>query len=95
MLDSETELPITSKDIVKYVDWAIDKSEKYDLSGVSTIPIESISVACNLPIIFSSSFTLCEDFFCHSVVVTIDGTQTKFFNLTHFLMFQIKIQKVL
>jgi len=38
VLDSGAEPPITSEDIVKRVNWPIDKSEKYDLSSVATVP---------------------------------------------------------
>ena len=56
VLDSGAEPPITSEDIVKRVNWPIDKSEKYDLSGVVTVPTEFISIACNLPITFPLFF---------------------------------------
>src|SRR6185312_1415211 len=62
VLDSGAEPPITSEDIVKRVNWPIDKSEKYDLSGVATVPTESIGIARNFPITFPPGFTICEDF---------------------------------
>ena len=62
VLDSGAELPIVSEDIVKRVGWKIDRSEKYDLSGVATVPIESIGVARNFPITFPPGFTIREDF---------------------------------
>ncbi|CAG8679829.1 8494_t:CDS:1, partial [Paraglomus brasilianum] len=49
-------------DIVKRVNWPIDKSEKYDLSGVATVPTESIGIARNFPITFPPGFTIREDF---------------------------------
>ncbi|CAH1767017.1 3963_t:CDS:2 [Entrophospora sp. SA101] len=51
-LDSTAELAITSEDFVKRIGEKIDKSEKYDLSGIATIPTESIGVVRNLPITF-------------------------------------------
>ena len=62
VLDSGAEPPITSEDIVKRVNWPIDKSEKYDLSGVATVPTESIGIARNFPITFPPGFTIREDF---------------------------------
>ena len=53
---------ITSEDIVKRVNWPIDKSEKYDLSGVATVPTESFGIARNFPITFPPGFTIREDF---------------------------------
>src|SRR6185369_15979848 len=62
VLDRGAEPPITSEDIVKRVNWPIDKSEKYDLSGVATFPTESIGIARNFPITFPPGFTIREDF---------------------------------
>ncbi|CAG8519013.1 7643_t:CDS:1, partial [Paraglomus brasilianum] len=44
LLDSDAEMAIVTEDIVKRVGAQIDKSEKYDLSGIATIPIESIGI---------------------------------------------------
>ena len=62
VLDSGAEPPIISEDIVKRVNWPIDKSEKYDLSGVATVPTKSIGIARNFPITFPPGFTIREDF---------------------------------
>ncbi|CAH1769694.1 4228_t:CDS:2, partial [Entrophospora sp. SA101] len=62
VLDSGDELPIISEDIVKRIGWKIDESVKYDLSGVATVPTESIGVARNLPITFPPGFSIHEDF---------------------------------
>ena len=62
VLDSKAELSIVSEDIVKRIGEKIDRSEKYDLSGVATVSIESISVIRNFPITFSPGFTIREDF---------------------------------
>src|SRR5438128_12055263 len=62
VLDSGAEPAIVSEDIVKRVGGKIDKSEKYDLSGVATVPTESIGIARNLPITFPPGFTIREDF---------------------------------
>lgn len=62
VLDSGAEPAIVSEDIVKRVGEKIDKSEKYDLSGIATVPTESISIVCNLLITFSPDFTICKDF---------------------------------
>ena len=62
VLDSGAEPAIISEDIVKRIGGKIDRSEKYDLSGVATVPTESIGIARNLPIAFSPGFTICEDF---------------------------------
>jgi len=61
-LDSGAEPAIVSEDIVKRVNWPIDKSEKYDLSGVATVPTKSIGIARNFPITFPPGFTIREDF---------------------------------
>ena len=62
VLDSGAEPAIVSEDIVKRVGGKIDKSEKYDLSGVATVPTESIGITRNLPITFPPGFTIREDF---------------------------------
>ena len=69
VLDSGAEPAIVSEDIVKRVGGKIDKSEKYDLSGVATVPTESIGIARNLPITFSPGFTIRERF-SYPVLIT-------------------------
>ncbi|PKB98876.1 hypothetical protein RhiirA5_383603 [Rhizophagus irregularis] len=61
-LDSCAELPIITPDIVERVGYGIDKSIKHDLSGIATVPVESIGVVHNLPITLASGFTIYEDF---------------------------------
>jgi len=61
-LDSCAELPIITPDIVERVGYEIDKSIKYDLSGIATVPVESIGVVHNLPITLAPGFTIYEDF---------------------------------
>src|SRR4051812_1533161 len=61
-LDSCAELPIITLDIVEHVNAEINKSIKHDLSGIATIPIESIGVVHNLPITLASGCTIYEDF---------------------------------
>ncbi|CAG8730758.1 1943_t:CDS:2, partial [Rhizophagus irregularis] len=61
-LDSRAEPPIITKNIVVRVKAKIDESEKHDLSGVATVPIESIGVARNLPITLAPGLTIHEDF---------------------------------
>jgi hypothetical protein len=61
-LDSGAEPPIITKNIVDRVKTKIDKSEKHDLSGVATVPIESIGIVRNLPITLAPGCTIHEDF---------------------------------
>jgi len=61
-LDSRAEPPIITKNIIDHVRAKIDKSEKYDLSGIATIPIESIGIVRNLPITLALGLTIHEDF---------------------------------
>src|SRR6266542_353385 len=61
-LDSGAKPPIITKNIVDCIKAKIDKSEKYDLSGVATVPIESIGVVRNLPITLAPGCTIHEDF---------------------------------
>ena len=61
-LDSGAEPPIISKNIVVRVKAKIDESEKHDLSGITTILIESIGIVRNLPITLASGLTIYEDF---------------------------------
>ncbi|GES94263.1 hypothetical protein GLOIN_2v1886689 [Rhizophagus clarus] len=61
-LDSGAEPPIITKNIVVRVNAKIDESEKHDLSGVTTVPIESIGIVRNLPITLASGLTIYEDF---------------------------------
>ena len=62
ILDSGAETEIVTEDIVKRINEKIDRSVKYDLSGIATIPIESIGIICNLPIILTPDCTIYEDF---------------------------------
>ena len=61
-IDSGAEPPIITKNIVDRIKAKIDKSEKHDLSGVATVPIESIGIVRNLPITLASGCTIHEDF---------------------------------
>src|SRR6266542_5545989 len=61
-LDSGAEPPIIMKNIIDRIKEKIDKSEKHDLSGVATIPIESIGIVRNLPITLAPGCTIHEDF---------------------------------
>ena len=61
-LDSGAEPPIVTKNIFDRINAKIDKSEKYDLSGVATIPIESMDVVRNLPITLAPGCTIYKDF---------------------------------
>ena len=61
-LDSRAEPPIITKNIVDRIKEKIDKSEKHDLSGVATVPIESIGIVCNLPITLAPGCTIHKDF---------------------------------
>src|SRR5436190_11412710 len=61
-LDSGAEPPIITKNIVVRVKAKIDESEKHDLSGVATVPIESIGIVRNLPITLAPGLTIYEDF---------------------------------
>ncbi|GES76871.1 hypothetical protein GLOIN_2v1886689 [Rhizophagus clarus] len=61
-LDSGAEPPIISKNIVVRIKAKIDESEKYDLSGIATIPIESIGIVRNLPITLAPGLTIYKDF---------------------------------
>ncbi|CAB4491159.1 unnamed protein product [Rhizophagus irregularis] len=61
-LDSCAELPIITPDIIERVGYEIDKSIKHDLSGIATVPVESIGVIHNLPITLAPGFTIYEDF---------------------------------
>src|SRR3954463_2027966 len=61
-LDSCAELPIITPDIIEHIKAEIDKSIKHDLSGIATIPIESIGVVHDLPITLAPGCTIYEDF---------------------------------
>ena len=61
-LDFGAEPPIITKNIVDRTKDKIDKSEKHDLSGVATVPIESIGIIRNLPITLAPGCTIHEDF---------------------------------
>ncbi|RHZ87822.1 hypothetical protein Glove_30g146 [Diversispora epigaea] len=69
VIDSGAEPAIISEDIVKRVGGKIDKSEIYDLSGVATVPTESIGITRNLPITFPPGFTIREDYIVVSIHV--------------------------
>ena len=61
-LDSGVEPPIITKNIVDRTKDKIDKSEKHDLSGIATIPIESMSIVRNLSITLTPKCIIYEDF---------------------------------
>ncbi len=61
-LDFRAEPPIITKNIVDRIKAKIDKSEKYNLSSVATILIESMGVVCNLPITLASRCIIHKDF---------------------------------
>ncbi|PKK59657.1 hypothetical protein RhiirC2_719669 [Rhizophagus irregularis] len=75
-LDSCAKLPIVTPDIVEHVGYGIDKSIKHDLSGIATLPIESIGVVHDLPITLAPGCTIYEDF----VVVKYSKLMLIFFN---------------
>ena len=50
IVDSEAEPPIITKNIVERVGAKIDKSETHNLSGVATVPVESVGIVRKLPI---------------------------------------------
>ncbi|CAG8630765.1 14483_t:CDS:1, partial [Funneliformis caledonium] len=47
-LDSCSEIAIITEDIVLRIGANIDKSIKYNLSGIATVPVESVGVVHNL-----------------------------------------------
>ena len=61
-VDSRAEPSIITENIVERVRAKIDKSETYDLSGIATVPVESVGVVRNLPITLSPDCTIFEDF---------------------------------
>ena len=61
-VDSGAEPLIITKNIVDRIKVKIDKSEKYDLSGIATVPIESMGVVHNLSITLASGCTIHKDF---------------------------------
>ncbi len=61
-LDFKAEPSIITKNIVDRIRTKIDKSEKYDLSGITTISIESIGIVRNLPITLASGLTIHNNF---------------------------------
>jgi hypothetical protein len=61
-LDSGAEPPIVTENIVDRVKAKIDKSETHDLSGIATVPVESVGVVRNLPITLAPGLTIHEDF---------------------------------
>ncbi|RIB22435.1 hypothetical protein C2G38_2174003 [Gigaspora rosea] len=61
-VDSGAEPPIITENIVEHVGTKIDKSEIHDLSGIATVPVESVGVVCKLPITLAPGCTIYEDF---------------------------------
>ncbi|CAG8583322.1 20711_t:CDS:2 [Cetraspora pellucida] len=61
-VDSGTKPPIITENIVICVGAKIDKSETHDLSGIATVPVESVGVVHKLPITLASGCTIHEDF---------------------------------
>ena len=49
-VDSGAEFPIITENIIERMRAKIDKSETHDLSGIATVPVESVGVVHNLPI---------------------------------------------
>ena len=61
-VDSGAEPPIITENIVERVGAKIDKSETHDLSGIATVPVESVGVVRKLPITLAPGCTIHEDF---------------------------------
>ncbi len=62
IFDSRAEPSIIIKNIINRIKAKIDKSEKYDLSDIAIISIESIGVVHNLLITLASGCTIHEYF---------------------------------
>ncbi|RIB10078.1 hypothetical protein C2G38_2207098 [Gigaspora rosea] len=61
-VDSGAEPPIITENIVERVGAKIDKSETHNLSGIATVPVESVGVVHKLPITLAPGCTIHEDF---------------------------------
>ncbi|PKY62165.1 hypothetical protein RhiirA4_488183 [Rhizophagus irregularis] len=61
-VDSGAEPPIITENIVERMGAKIDKSETHDLSGIATVPVESVGVVRKLLITLASGCTIHEDF---------------------------------
>ncbi|CAG8566939.1 684_t:CDS:2, partial [Cetraspora pellucida] len=55
ILDSGAETEIVTEDIVKHINGKIDRSVKFDLSSIATIPIESIVMKNSKPMLLFSN----------------------------------------
>ncbi len=66
IVDSETKPLIITKNIIKYIEAKINKSETHNLNGIITIPIESVEVIHNLPITLASDYIIVEKYLCRS-----------------------------
>ena len=61
-LDSCSEIAIITEDIILRIKAVINRFIKHDLSGVATVPVESIGVVHNLLITLAPEFTIYEGF---------------------------------
>ena len=62
VLDSSSEIAIITEDIVLCIGAVIDTSIKHNLSGIATVPVESIGIVHSIPITLAPGFTIYEDF---------------------------------
>jgi hypothetical protein len=62
IVDPGANFPIITEDIVKRLKFIIDTKEKHDLSGIATVPTESIGIVRNVPVTFAPGCTIHSDF---------------------------------
>jgi len=62
VVDPGANFAIMTDDIAKRLKLKIDTSERHDLKGVATVPIESLGTARNVPVYFAPGCTIYSDF---------------------------------
>src|SRR5256714_8758846 len=62
VVDPGANFAIMTDDIAKRLNLRIDTSERHDLKGIATVPIESLGMTRNVPVYFAPGYTIYSDF---------------------------------
>src|SRR5256884_3257981 len=62
VVDPSANFAIMTDDIAKRLNLRIDTSERHDLKGIATVPIESLGMTRNVPVYFAPGCTIYSDF---------------------------------
>jgi hypothetical protein len=62
VVDPGANFAIMTDDIAKWLKLKIDTSEKHDLKGIASVPMESLGITRNAPVYFATRCIIYSDF---------------------------------